>query len=74
MSETCQKLEPEFHSSVTKLLQTNELDHFIDSDMDSNTICFQAAIFSIDVDIIREQKCCISHSPIELIFIKILLQ
>lgn len=53
---------------------SNELDHFIDSDMDSNTICFQAAIFSIDVDVIREQKCCISHSPIELIFIKILLQ
>lgn len=31
---------------------------------------FQVAIFSINVDAIREQKCCISHSPTELMFIK----
>lgn len=70
MSETCQKLEPELHSSVTKLLQTNKLDHLIDSDMGSKITCFQVAIFSINVDAIREQKCCISHSPTELMFIK----
>lgn len=38
--EMYQKLEPELHSSMTKLPQTNELDDFIDSDMGSNIVCF----------------------------------
>jgi len=56
ISENSQKLELDLHSSVTKLLQTNELDYFIDSDMGSKIRCFQAAIFSIDVDSIRDQN------------------
>lgn len=51
-----QKLEPELHSSVTKLLQTNELDHFIDSETGFKIMCFQVAIFSIDVGSVRDQN------------------
>lgn len=71
-----QKLEPELHGSVTKLLQTNELDHFIDSDTDTKITCFQVAIFSSDMDsnMDMDSKCHISHPAIEFMVIKITLQ
>lgn len=55
-SEMYQKLKPELHSSVTTLLQTNQLDHFIDSDTGTEITCFQVAIFSIVVDCVRDQN------------------
>lgn len=49
-------LEPEVHSPVAKLLETNELDHFIDSETGIKTKCFQAAIFRIGMDSVRDQN------------------
>lgn len=55
-SHVCQMLEPELHSSVAKLLETNELDHFIDSETGIKTKCFQVAIFRIAMDSVRDQN------------------
>lgn len=53
-SHVCQMFEPELHSSVAKLLETNELDHFIDSETGIKTKCFQVAIFRIGMDSVRD--------------------
>lgn len=55
-SPVCQMLEPELHSSVAKLLETNELDHFIDSETGIKSKCFQDAIFRIGMDSVRDQN------------------
>lgn len=55
-SEIYQKLEPERHSSVTKLLQTNELDPFIHSGTGTKIMCFQVAICITAVDSINTDQ------------------
>lgn len=49
-------LESELHSSVAKLLKTNELHHFIDSETGIKAKCFQVAIFRIGMDSVRDQN------------------
>lgn len=51
-SRVYQMLEPELHSSVAKLLETNELD----SETGIKTKCFHVAIFSIAMDSVRDQN------------------
>lgn len=73
-SEIYQKLKPELHSSVTKLLQTNQLDHFTDSDTGHQDNMFSGCYFQHCHGLCQRPKYCMSHPAIELIFINITLQ